>query len=457
MNRVKKIFLLGIGGVGMSAIAKVLLHLGYQVSGSDIKSSIAIDRLRLMGADIAIGHRANNIVGSDVVVISSAITSDNLELQTAYKLGIPVIKRAEMLAELMRFRFGIAVAGTHGKTTTTCLIASLLHDAGLDPSFVVGGVLNAFGSNARLGLGKYLVAEADESDGSFWYLQPMISVVTNIDNDHLENYNNDFDQLKQGFIRFLHNLPFYGLAVVCFDDLVIKELLPEIARPVISYGFDDGADIQAVNVVANGFTTNFEVKIKNLPETYPIKLNMSGRHNVLNALATLAIGRDLGISIAKIANSLGKFQGVERRFTHHGTIQHKNGKADIFEDYGHHPSEIKAVLTASRESFANRRVVVVFQPHRFSRTSALFEQFVEVLAIADMLVLTDTYSAGEEYLANADSKALFNKINCLNDNCFYIADKNQINQQLINHLLQDGDVVIYFGAGDIGSFAKKLI
>ncbi|MDO4642556.1 MAG: UDP-N-acetylmuramate--L-alanine ligase [Cardiobacteriaceae bacterium] len=458
MRRVRNVFFVGIGGVGMSAIAEVLITLGYAVSGSDLKTSANTERLAAKGATIFLGHAADNVQDVSVVVTSSAIDPSNPEVQRARELGIPVIRRAEMLAELMRFRFGIAVAGTHGKTTTTSLIASVLADAGLDPTFVIGGVLTAAGSNARLGDGQYLVAEADESDASFLHLQPMISVVTNIDADHLENYGGSFDNLKQGFVRFLHNLPFYGLAVLCVDDEGVRSVLTEVARPMRTYGFSEQADVRAINVRQVGLTMCFDVKLKDREETFALSLNMPGKHNVLNALAAFIVAEELGLSREAITAGLAHFKGVGRRFTHHGVIEHEHGRADIFEDYGHHPNEIRAVLQAASEGFAGRRVFAVFQPHRFTRTRDCLDDFAEVLSNCDALVLTDVFSAGEAPIAGADTRALARAIRAHGKvEPVFIADKGAINQQLYDNLLQDGDVVIYFGAGDIGRVAKDMV
>ncbi len=456
MRRVKTVFFVGIGGVGMSAIAEVLLNLGYRILGSDLKPSINTKRLEEMGAQIFYGHHGDNIVEADVVVTSSAISQTNPEVVQAYADGVPVIRRAEMLAELMRFRFGIAVAGTHGKTTTTSLISSVLADAGLDPTFVIGGVLTAVGSNARLGEGQYLVAEADESDASFLHLQPMISVITNIDADHLETYDGSLDKLKGAFLQFLHNLPFYGLAIVCADDLGVQAIIPKIARPMLTYGFTEKADIRAVNVRQEGLLMRFDIVHKN-GESMPMALNMPGKHNVLNALAAYAVARELGVGLSSIADGLVQFKGVGRRFTYHGSIWHQNGQADIFEDYGHHPSEIEAVLAAASEGFGERRVMAVFQPHRYTRTRDLLDDFARVLSHCDGLVLLDIYPAGETAIEGIDTRALARAIRAYNRvEPVYISNKATLNQQLHDHLLQDEDVVIYFGAGDIGRLAKEM-
>ena len=457
MRRVKNIFFVGIGGVGMSGIAEVLLNLGYAVSGSDLKPSVHTECLIERGATVFFGHRAENVEDASVVVTSSAIQADNPEVDRARELGIPVIRRAEMLAELMRFRFGIAIAGTHGKTTTTSLTASLLTDAGLDPTFVIGGVLTSAGSGARLGEGQYLVAEADESDRSFWLLQPMISIVTNIDADHLENYGNSYEGLKKGFVRFLHNLPFYGLAVLCIDDPGVRSILAELARPVKTYGFSENADVRAINMRQDGLLMRFDVLDNQSGRSFPVALNMPGKHNVLNALAAIIVAEELGMDCEAISDGLSQFRGVGRRFSHHGSIWHAKGQADIFEDYGHHPNEIRAVLDAAHEGFDNRRVVVVFQPHRYTRTRDLLDDFAAVLANCEALVLTEVYAAGETPIAGADTHALTRAIRAHGRvEPVFIADKNAIAEHLRETMLEDGDVLIFFGAGDIGKIAREM-
>ncbi len=454
MRRVREIFFVGIGGVGMSAIAEVLLTLGYRVSGSDLKESAITRRLAEKGARIFLGHRAENLTAASIVVSSSAIDKENPELVAARQRHIPIIHRAEMLAEIMRFRCGIAIAGTHGKTTTTSLTTSVL--ASLDPSFIIGGILTAAGSNGRLGSGQYLVAEADESDASFLHLQPLLAVVTNIDEDHLENYGGSFQQLKQGFVNFLHNLPFYGLAVLCIDDGGVRDIIDQVARPIKTYGFSIEADLRADNVRQVGLTMHFDL-VKG-EERFPLVLNMPGKHNVLNALAALAIGEELAIPLETMAAALASFKGVGRRFTSHGQIKHANGTADIFEDYGHHPNEIKAVLEAVKEGFAGRRIVAVFQPHRYTRTRDCLDDFAAVLSQCPALVLTDIYSAGEAEIDGISSKNLAQAIRAHHGvQPIYIGDKNEINGRLRDGLLQDRDVVIYFGAGDIGRYAKEMV
>lgn len=453
MRRIQEIFFVGIGGVGMSAIAEVLLDLGYKVAGSDLKESPITKRLWEKGATIYYGHQTDNVKNASLLVTSSAINVNNPEVVEAKRRNIPLIHRAEMLAEIMRFRCGVAIAGTHGKTTTTSLTASVL--ASLNPSFIIGGILNSAGSNGFLGSGQYLVAEADESDASFLHLQPLLAVVTNIDADHLENYNGSYQQLKQGFINFLHNLPFYGLAVLCIDDEGVRSILPEVARPFRTYGFSADAEVRAENVRQVGLTMEFT--IITAEKRLNAKLNMAGKHNVLNALASFAIAEELGIPDETILEALAQFKGVGRRFTHHGRIKHANGEADIFEDYGHHPNEIKAVLNATAEGFAGRRVVAIFQPHRYTRTRDCFEDFAHVLSHCQALVLTDVYSAGEAEIDGANSKRLAQAIRAHQKvEPIYIPNKNEINDALKSALLQDNDVVIYFGAGDIGRLAKEM-
>ncbi|MBP3194858.1 MAG: UDP-N-acetylmuramate--L-alanine ligase [Cardiobacteriaceae bacterium] len=458
-ERIKKVFFVGIGGVGMSGIAEVLRNLGYQVAGSDVKQSPITERLEQIGIRVFIGHAAENIDDVGVVVVSSAISQTNPEIMRARELGIPVIRRAEMLAELMRLRFGIGVAGTHGKTTTTSLTAALLGDAGLDPSFVIGGILNSAGSNAKLGTGEFLVAEADESDTSFWLLNPMIAIVTNIDADHLENYQGSYEVLKDGFLRYLHNLPFYGLAVMCIEDEGVRAILPQVSRPIRTYGFREEADIRAINVRQVGLQMHYDIIVKN-PDgdlQFAVKLNIPGKHNVLNSLAAVAVALELGVDPETIAVSFAKFGGVGRRFAHQGKIAHERGVADIFEDYGHHPSEIKAVLAAAQEGFAGRRIFCVFQPHRYTRTRDLLDDFAAVLSECEALVLTEVYSAGETEIAGANSKALARAIRARGQvEPVYIADKTDIPEYLVNNLLKDDDVVIFFGAGDIGKIAREF-
>ncbi|MBI1422758.1 MAG: UDP-N-acetylmuramate--L-alanine ligase [Gammaproteobacteria bacterium] len=456
MGRIKCIHFVGIGGVGMSGIAEVLLNLGYQVSGSDLGQNLVTKRLQDMGATIHIGHAAENIQAADVVVVSSAVKKDNPEVIAANAQRIPVVPRAEMLAELMRFRFGIAVAGTHGKTTTTSLIASVLAEGGVDPTFVIGGKLNSAGSNARLGSGHYLVAEADESDASFMHLQPMMAVVTNIDADHMETYGGDFERLKQTFIEFLHHLPFYGLAVLCLDDPTIAGILGKITRPVVTYGVNENADIRATDIQRSQFQTHFRVSRKDQPDWLHITLNMPGHHNVLNALAVIAVAHEVGIDDAAITKALAEFQGIGRRFQRYEDIPVASGTVMHIDDYGHHPREAAAVIEAIRGGWPNRRLVLVFQPHRYTRTRDLFEDFCMVLSEVDSLVLLEVYPAGETPIPGADGRTLARAIrNRGMVDPVFVETVDQLPQAL-HAILQDGDILLTLGAGNIGAIAPQL-
>ncbi len=457
MGRMRHIHFVGIGGVGMSGIAEVLLNLGYRVSGSDMRRNPVVSRLEQQGAEIKIGHRAENISGADAVVVSSAVQADNPEVAAAREERIPVVPRAEMLAELMRFRFGIAVAGTHGKTTTTSLTASLLAEGGLDPTFVIGGRLNSAGSNARLGAGEFLVAEADESDASFLYLQPMMAVVTNIDADHMTTYDGDFNRLLGTFIEFLHHLPFYGHAVLCIDDDKVRGLLPQISRPVQTYGINEEADLQAFDIRQEGMRTHFSVRFASGGEPLHLTLNLPGRHNVLNALAAIAVARELGVDKEAIARGLERFQGIGRRFQVSGeACRIQGGSVMLVDDYGHHPKEIEATLAAAREGWPDKRVVLVFQPHRYSRTQEQFEDFVQVLSQADVLVLTEVYPAGEQPIPGADGRTLSRAVRMRGQvDPVFVADVEEVPEVLAG-LLQDGDMVLTLGAGDIGAVAARL-
>ncbi|MFP6849118.1 MAG: UDP-N-acetylmuramate--L-alanine ligase [Pseudomonas sp.] len=456
MRRIRRIHFVGIGGAGMCGIAEVLLNLGYEVSGSDLKTSAVTERLESFGAQIFIGHRAENAELADVLVVSSAINTSNPEVATALERRIPVVPRAEMLAELMRYRHGIAVAGTHGKTTTTSLLASVFAAGGLDPTFVIGGRLNAAGTNAQLGSSRYLIAEADESDASFLHLQPMVSVVTNIDMDHMSTYGGDFNKLKKTFIEFLHNLPFYGLAVMCVDDPIVREILPQVARPTVTYGFDEGADVRAINVRQQGMQTFFTV-LRRDREPLDVSVNMPGNHNVLNALATIAIASDEGISDEAILQGLSGFQGVGRRFQVYGELPVEGGTVMLVDDYGHHPREVAAVIKAVRGGWPERRLVMVYQPHRFSRTRDLYDDFVQVLGDAQVLLLMEVYPAGEAPIPGADSRNL----------CHSIRQRGQLDPiyiergvdlaPIVKPLLRAGDILLCQGAGDIGGLAPQLL
>lgn len=456
MGRMRHIHFVGIGGAGMSGIAEVMLNLGYRISGSDQKSGPVTKQLQKQGAVVVIGHKAENIQGADAVVISSAVKEDNPEVQAAREERIPVVPRAEMLAELMRFRFGIAVAGTHGKTTTTSLVASILAEGGLDPTFVIGGRLNSAGTNARLGTGEFLVAEADESDASFLYLQPMMAVVTNIDADHMTTYGGDFERLRQTFIEFLHHLPFYGQAVLCIDDEEIQGLIPQLARPVTTYGFHEDADLQAFDVKQDGLQTHFSVRFSDDESVLSVTLNMPGRHNVLNSLAAIAIARDLGVDNDSIARALEKFEGIGRRFQVKDGCATANGKVMLVDDYGHHPREVAATIAAIREGWPERRLVLVFQPHRYSRTQEQFDDFTQVLSQADVLVLTEVFAAGEAPIAGADGRALSRAIRARGQIEPVFLDPIADLPELLSGLVQDGDVVAMMGAGDIGALAANM-
>jgi UDP-N-acetylmuramate--alanine ligase len=456
MRRVKRIHFVGIGGAGMGGIAEVLLNEGYQISGSDIGENQVVKRLTSLGASVIIGHNAANVELASVIVVSTAIRSDNPELIAAKKLRIPVVRRAEMLAELMRFRHGIAIAGTHGKTTTTSLIASIFAQGQLDPTFVIGGLLNSAGTNARLGSSRYLVAEADESDASFLHLQPMVAVITNIDADHMETYQGDFEKLKDTYIEFLHNLPFYGLAVVCIDNPVVRELLPRISRQVITYGFAEDADLRAVNYQQNAGVSHFIVESLGKP-SLKVSVNLPGQHNVLNALAGIAVAREEGVDETSICQALREFAGIGRRFELLDSFTTKAGKMVLVDDYGHHPSEVKATIRAMRQGWPKKRLVMIFQPHRYSRTRDLYEDFVEVLSEVDCLFLLDVYAAGEAHIVSADSKSLARSIRQRGQiEPVYVSDTKKLPGLLANQL-HDNDMIITQGAGSIGNVARDLV
>ncbi|HIF18137.1 MAG TPA: UDP-N-acetylmuramate--L-alanine ligase [Cycloclasticus sp.] len=455
-GKLKKIHFIGIGGAGMSGIAEVLINLGYDVSGSDIRESKVTKRLVDQGATVYIGHVADNVKGCDVVVTSTAVNKENVEVSAALEQRVPVIPRAEMLAEIMRFRFGIAIAGTHGKTTTTSLLAVLMTEGGLDPTFVIGGLLNSAGTNAKLGESHYLVAEADESDASFLHLQPMIAVVTNIDEDHMSTYGGDFQQVKDAFMSFLHQLPFYGLAVMCVDDENIREVLSSISKPILSYGVQQTADFQALDVQQEGFHTHFNLKRIGRSELLPLTLNMPGQHNVLNALAAIAVASELGVSDEAIATGLSQFKGVGRRFQVNGEIKLLGGTALLVDDYGHHPRELMATINAVRDGWPDKRLVLAFQPHRYSRTHDLFEDFVDVLNEVDVLVLLDVFAAGEKPITGSDGPALCNAIRQRGKLIpMFVKDIEQL-PHVLKDVLLPGDIVLTSGAGDIGVASAKL-
>jgi len=456
MGRVRRVHFVGVGGAGMGGIAEVLHNLGYAVSGSDMRENAVTRRLAAMGVRIFIGHEAIHVAACDVVVASTAIPADNPEILAAREHRIPVVPRAEMLAELMRFRFGIGVAGTHGKTTTTSLTASLLAEGGLDPTFVIGGQLNSAASHAQLGAGYYLVAEADESDASFLYLQPSMAVVTNIDADHLPAYEGDFERLRQTFIEYLHHLPFYGLAVLCLDDPQVRSILEEVTRPVITYGIDTAADVRASQLRQEGLQTHFMVQRPGHAQAIAVTLNLPGRHNVLNALAAIAIATELGVSDDAIQRALAGFQGIGRRFNLVGEIVVPAGQVLLVDDYAHHPREIAPTLEAARAGWPGRRLVVVFQPHRYTRTHDLFDDFIEVLSAVDVLLLCEVYAAGETPISGADGRALARGIRARGQvDPVFVADLATL-PAMLGDILQDGDIVLTLGAGDIGAASARL-
>lgn len=456
MGRIRCIHFVGIGGVGMAGIAEVLINLGYEVQGSDLKLGPATARLRTLGARVTEGHSADHLGEADVVVVSSAIAADNPEVVAAQRNRIPVVKRAQMLAELMRFRYGVAVAGTHGKTTTTSLVASVLAEGGLDPTFVIGGRLLSADANARLGESRYLVAEADESDGSFLHLQPMIAIVTNVDADHLGTYDNDLARLKQAFLDFLHNLPFYGLAVMCSDDSNTRELIPGVGRRVVSYGFGERADLRAFDVVGHGLTTSFKARYPSRKAPVEFLLNLPGRHNVLNALSAIAVAAELGVDVEAVHAALESFSGIDRRLQVTGEVETPVGRVTCVDDYGHHPTEIEATLAAARGAWPRRRLVVVFQPHRYTRTQALLDDFARVLADADALLLMPVYAAGEEPIAGADTKALARAVRARGSVEPVFVDDLEDLPRVLRDLIAADDVVLTLGAGSIGAAARAL-
>ena len=439
----------------MNGIAEVLINLGYYVSGSDLKENAAVEHLRSIGAEIFIGHDASNVGDAGVVVTSTAVHADNPEVVEAKNRNIPVVPRAIMLAELMRLRQGIAVAGTHGKTTTTSLITSILERGGLDPTFVIGGLLNSAGTNARLGSSRYLIAEADESDASFLHLQPMVSIVTNIEADHMDTYGGDFNKLKATFIEFLHNLPFYGLAVVCIDDPVIRGLLPDIGRATITYGYSDDADVQVLDFVQDHNRSSFKVRRQD-GSLLAVTLNLPGRHNALNAAAAIAVATEDGIDDEAITAALSRFEGVGRRFQHYGEFATGQGQVMLVDDYGHHPSEVRVTINAVRAGWPERRLVMIFQPHRYTRTRDLYEDFAEVLSKVDVLILLDVYAAGEEPIPGADSRALCRSIRQRGQlDPVFVATTAEVPGVLAG-LLAEGDLVLTQGAGNVGALARTL-
>jgi len=456
-HKVKNIHFVGIGGSGMSGIAEVLINLDFNVTGSDLASNATTRRLEDFGATVYQGHVAENLGDADVVVVSSAVNEKNPEVSAARAKNIPVVPRALMLAELMRFRQGIAVAGTHGKTTTTSLIASILAEAGMDPTFVIGGKLEAANANAKLGTGEYIVAEADESDASFLHLTPVMAVVTNIDQDHMDTYEHSFDKLKSAFVEFLQQLPFWGMAVVCLDDANIREILPRVTKPVMTYGFSEDARVRAINVRADEGKMHFTVqRINGVTTEFEVTLNLPGNHYVLNALAAIAIASELDVPDAAIIKALKEFKGVGRRFERYGDVKVKSGGTfTLIDDYGHHPVEMQAVIAAAREAFPERRLVMAFQPHRYTRTRDCFEDFVRVLSSADAVLLTEVYSAGEAPIVAADTRSLIRSIRIAGKvEPLFVETTDALPAAILN-MVQANDVVIVMGAGSIGQVAMK--
>ena len=456
MRRIKTVHFIGIGGAGMCGIAEVLQNQGYAITGSDIAESANTRRLKDLGATVFIGHAKSNIEFADVVVYSSAMTMKNPEMRAAAAAKLPLLARAEMLAELMRYRHSIAIAGTHGKTTTTSLLASVLAASGADPTFIIGGLLNSAGTNARLGESRYLVAEADESDASFMHLQPMVAVVTNIEADHMGTYGGDFEKVKETFINFLHNLPFYGLAVLCIDDPSVREIMPLVSRPKLTYGFSEEADFRIENLSQRGGETRFEVYHRETGNRLPITLNMPGRHNALNATAALAVAVDEGLDLAAIKQGIENFAGVGRRFDVQGVFPLGDGEIMLVDDYGHHPTEVAATILALREGWPDRRLVMLFQPHRYSRTSDLYDDFIDVLCEVDVLLLLEVYAAGEKKIAGADSRSLGRSIRLRGKvDPIFVQDEADV-LEILEGIVADGDIVVTQGAGSVGALAKQL-
>ena len=462
-HNIKNIHFVGIGGAGMSGIAEVLLNLGYHVSGSDAAEGANVKRLRGLGANVHIGHAAENVQKADVLVVSTAITADNPELVAARERNIPIVPRAVMLAELMRFRSGIGIAGTHGKTTTTSLVASVMGEGGLDPTFVIGGKLTSAGVNARLGQGDYIVAEADESDASFLHLSVVIAVITNIDQDHMDTYGHDFNKLKDAFVAFTRSIPFYGAAVVCIDDANVREIVPKLQKTVISYGLSEDAQVRAYDVVDANGQMRFKVSRSGFGEELPVldvTLNLPGLHNVRNALAAIAVGTEVDVDDAAILKALAEFNGVGRRFQRYGQVkvpEQRGGEFTLIDDYGHHPVEMAATLAAARGAFPNQRIVLAFQPHRYTRTRDCFEDFVNVLSGADGVLLSEVYAAGEQPIVAADGRALTRALRVAGKVEPVFVDEVAQMPQAIADYVQNGDVVITMGAGSIGGVAAKVV
>jgi len=455
-HKVRHIHFVGIGGSGMSGIAEVLLNLGYQVSGSDLTENAATRRLAQLGAKVSLAHAAANVNGADAIVVSTAVGGENAEVMAARARRVPIVPRALMLAELMRLKQGVAIAGTHGKTTTTSLVASVLAEGGLDPTFVIGGRLNAAGSNARLGTGEFIVVEADESDASFLHLQPVIAVVTNIDADHMDTYQHDFARLKQAFVQFLQNLPFYGSAVLCVDDAHVREIMPFVSKPVLTYGFAADAAVRAEKVAHAGGSMRFRA-VREQAAPLEVKLNLPGRHNVQNALAAIAVATELAVPDRAILKALADFHGVGRRFQRCGEVALEGGGSfTLIDDYGHHPAEMAATLEAARGAFPGRRIVLAFQPHRYTRTRDLFEDFVKVLSTADALILAEVYPAGESPIVAADGRSLSRAVRVAGKvEPVFVEDVARV-AEAIRRVARDGDVVMTMGAGSIGGVAAQL-
>ena len=455
MHRVNNVFFIGIGGVGMSGIAEVMLNLGFSIYGSDCSLNKATHNLQSLGAEIYSDHAASNIEDMDVVIVSSAIADNNIELLAAAKQRIPIVRRAEMLAELMRFKQGIAIAGTHGKTTTTSLVAAVMAEGELDPTFIVGGRVNSINSNSRLGDGEYLIAEADESDASFLHLQPIVAVITNIDADHLTAYENDFEKLRAAFIEFLHNIPFYGLAVLCIDDEIVRNIIPEVSRPYVTYGLSQDADIRAVNILHQQGHTQFDVIIRGQDSQHSYQLNLPGAHNILNALASIAVGCEFKVDHHAMQRALREFAGIGRRMQFVGQLNSGPAEIDFIDDYAHHPRELAASIEAVRQGWPERRLVVVFQPHRYTRTRDLFDDFVAVLADIDVLLLMNVYPAGELAIKHADSRALAQALRLRGKLDAIVLDDGLSLTHSLRAVISAGDIVLTLGAGSIGSMAQQ--
>lgn len=455
MRRIHCVHFVGIGGSGMSGIAEVMLSLGYAVQGSDLKPNKQTRRLENQGATVFIGHAKDHVRDADAVVVSSAVDETNPEVQAAREAMLPVVQRAEMLAELMRFRYSIAVAGTHGKTTTTSLVASVLAEGGLDPTFVIGGRLKSADANARLGQGDYLVAEADESDASFVHLKPMLAIVTNIDADHMATYDGDIEKLRDSFLGFLHNLPFYGLAILCVDDPGVREVLSRVGRSMLTYGFDESADVRADNIRYDAGVTSFDV-IRDDEAPLSIELKLPGLHNVQNALAAVAVARELSVADDAVVRALERFEGIDRRFQSLGEVDTAKGRVMIVDDYGHHPTEVRATLRAARSGWPDRRLVLVFQPHRYTRTRDLLDDFAQVLSEVDVLIVLDVYAAGETPIAGADGRAVARAVRSRGAvEPVFVESLDEL-EPVLEDLLADGDLLLTMGAGDIGAYAQSL-